>query len=104
MVNERRLNEMYHAVCNAPQGNGFSVVRLPDLLKESEMDDCKAHVHSFYEILWFQEGEGHHTVDFQEYAELRRPKDAKTEEIQQALFAMLWENGVSDAGFFRDLL
>ena len=67
MVNERRLNEMYHAVCNAPQGNGFSVVSLPDLFKASEMDDSKAHVHSFYEILWFQEGEGRHTVDFQEY-------------------------------------
>ena len=62
-----RLTRMYRAVCDAPGGNGFRVERFPELFQESEVDDCQAHVHSFYEILWFQEGQGRHTVDFAKY-------------------------------------
>lgn len=62
-----RLTRMYRAVCDAPRGNGFRVERFPELFQESEVDDCQAHVHSFYEILWFQEGQGRHTVDFAHY-------------------------------------
>lgn len=58
---------MYHAVCDAPDGNGFKVEHLPEMFATSNIDDCCDHVHSFYEILWFQEGTGHHTVDFVEY-------------------------------------
>lgn len=67
MENEARLNQIYHSVCNAPSGNGFRVEHMPELFGQSQIDDCMAHVHSFYEILWFQEGEGRHTVDFMEY-------------------------------------
>lgn len=31
------------------------------------METDKVHVHGFYEIIWFQEGEGVHYVDFNEY-------------------------------------
>ena len=48
------LNRMYSTVCNVPRGNGFRVERMPDFFETSEIDDCMAHVHSFYEILWFQ--------------------------------------------------
>jgi len=58
---------MYQAVCDAPQGNGFKVEHLPEMFATSNIDDCCDHVHSFYEILWFQEGTGYHTVDFVEY-------------------------------------
>ena len=58
---------MYQVVCNAPGGNGFRVETMSEQFATSEIDDCMAHVHSFYEIIWFQEGEGHHTVDFLEY-------------------------------------
>lgn len=58
---------MYHAVCDTPSGNGFKVEHLPEMFATSNIDDCCAHVHSFYEILWFQEGTGLHTVDFVEY-------------------------------------
>ena len=67
MRNEEKLNGMYGAVCNAPGGNGFRVEHMPGMFVESEVDDCMAHVHAFYEILWFQEGTGRHTVDFVEY-------------------------------------
>ena len=62
-----KLNQMYQVVCNAPGGNGFKVETMSEQFATSEIDDCMAHVHSFYEIIWFQEGEGHHTVDFLEY-------------------------------------
>lgn len=61
------LNDIYPTVCNAPGGNGFRVEHMPELFGASAINDCMAHVHSFYEILWFQEGEGKHTVDFMEY-------------------------------------
>lgn len=61
------LNSTYTVVCNMSRGNGFKVERMPDLFAMSEIDDCMAHVHSFYEILWFQEGNGIHTVDFNDY-------------------------------------
>ncbi|MBQ0049309.1 MAG: AraC family transcriptional regulator [Bacteroidales bacterium] len=61
------LNLRYNTVCAAPTGNGFIVEHMPDFLMTSEINDCSPHVHSFYEILWFQEGEGKHIVDFIEY-------------------------------------
>lgn len=61
------LNRMYSTVCNMSRGNGFKVERMPDFFETSEIDDCMAHVHSFYEILWFQEGRGIHTIDFNDY-------------------------------------
>lgn len=61
------LNRKYKTVCEAPSGNGFRVEHMPDFLLHSDIDDCCAHVHSFYEILWFMEGTGRHTVDFVEY-------------------------------------
>ena len=61
------LNNNYSTVCNMSRGNGFRVERMPDFFETSEVDDCMAHVHSFYEILWFQEGTGVHTVDFNDY-------------------------------------
>ncbi len=61
------LKDKYRTVCDAPSGNGFLVEHMPELFTASDIDDCKPHVHSFYEILWFQEGEGRHTVDFVDY-------------------------------------
>ena len=61
------LKTKYGAVCEAPGGSGFRVEHMPDLFKGSEVDDCAPHVHSFYEILWFKEGHGHHSVDFVDY-------------------------------------
>ncbi len=62
-----RLESMYQAVCAVPSGNGVRVEHLPDLTPYSGVDDCAPHVHAFYEILWFQQGKGVHTVDFTNY-------------------------------------
>lgn len=61
------LKEKYRTVCDAPRGNGFLVEHMPQFFATSDIDDCSPHVHSFYEILWFQEGTGRHTVDFIDY-------------------------------------
>lgn len=61
------LTEKYNAVCAAPGGNGFRIEHMPELFDYAEVDDCSPHIHSFYEILWFQGGTGRHTVDFTDY-------------------------------------
>ena len=63
----KKIEEMYQTVCDAPGGNGFRVEHIPELFSSSNIDDCCAHVHSFFEIIWFQEVTVHHTVDFVEY-------------------------------------
>lgn len=62
-----KLSGMYQTVCAAPSGNGFRIGHMPDFLLHSDINDCAPHVHAFYEILWFQRGEGVHTVDFTDY-------------------------------------
>lgn len=62
-----KLHSMYKTVCEAPSGNGFRVEHMPQFLLTSDIDDSAPHIHSFYEILWFQEGTGIHTVDFIDY-------------------------------------
>jgi AraC family transcriptional activator of pobA len=66
-MKESHLNNMQIAVCDAPGGNGMSIERMSDFLPSDGFDDTAPHIHYFYEILWFQEGVGTHTVDFQEY-------------------------------------
>lgn len=67
-MNREDVLMRYQTVCKAPSGNGFKVEYMPQFFETSNIDDCNPHVHSFYEILWFQEGNGTHIVDFQEYA------------------------------------
>lgn len=66
-MDNNELYSNYQTVCAAPSGNGFRVEHMPDSLLHSEIDDSSPHVHSFYEILWFWEGEGWHNVDFVDY-------------------------------------
>lgn len=61
------LKDMHIAVCSAPGGNGFVVEHMPAFLESKTFDNCSPHIHYFYEILWFKEGSGKHTVDFTDY-------------------------------------
>lgn len=61
------IKNIYRAVCETPSGSGFNIDYMPDFLYRGEIDDGTPHVHTFYEIIWFQGGEGRHFVDFQEY-------------------------------------
>lgn len=58
----------YDMVCDNPKGNGVEIVKMPDFFySKPELETSKTHVHPFYEIVWFQKGEGTHTVDFTQY-------------------------------------
>lgn len=47
---------------------GFEIEHMPQIM-DSECGESIyiPHTHSYYEIIWFQEGEGVHTIDFVEY-------------------------------------
>ncbi len=66
-MNTDELHKIFNLVCDAPDGEVFKIEHLPDLLLNSSINDSTPHVHTFYEILWIQEGEGVHTLDFQKY-------------------------------------
>lgn len=63
----KQIKDIYRSVCETPSGSGFNIDYMPDFLYKGEVDDGTPHVHTFYEIIWFQEGCGKHYVDFQEY-------------------------------------
>lgn len=56
----------YNTVCDAPSGVGFQIEHMPAFF-DYDTDNTLPHVHTFYEILWFQEAGGVHTVDFTDY-------------------------------------
>lgn len=64
-MDEVMILSRYGSVCSTPNGV-FHVEHMPSFF-DYDKDNMKPHVHSFYEIIWFQEGGGSHFVDFQEY-------------------------------------
>ena len=66
-MEQPRLDTIYNMVCDAPKGSELSIEYMPDFFRYDEMDNDAPHVHTFYEIIWFREGGGTHTVDFKEY-------------------------------------
>ena len=58
----------YDMVCDAPKSGGVEILHMPEFfVAGSALETKRAHVHNFYEIIWFQQGEGLHTVDFTDY-------------------------------------
>lgn len=45
----------------------FEITELSRLFAENGPHPCEAHIHSFYQIIWFRKGTGVHYVDFKEY-------------------------------------
>lgn len=66
-MEQPELDAIYSMVCNAPKGAELSIEHMPEFFVHDEMDNDSPHVHTFYEIIWFREGGGTHTVDFREY-------------------------------------
>ncbi len=67
-MTEEQLHETYMSVCDAPLGSSLVIHHLPEFLQSDPFDNYSGHVHSFYEILWFQSGGGIHSVDFTDYS------------------------------------
>lgn len=61
------LGDIYDMVCETPAGDGLVIDMMPDFLDSDMQTNSRPHVHTFYEILWFFDGKGTHTVDFQDY-------------------------------------
>lgn len=61
-----KINE-YHLNQHQPDKPQFAMYELGDYLKKHGINAGKAHIHSFYQIIWFKAGKGKHFVDFKEY-------------------------------------
>lgn len=58
----------YDMVCDTPGGAGLELIEMPEFFTNRKgIETDSAHLHGFYEIVWFKEGEGVHTVDFTQY-------------------------------------
>ncbi len=55
-------------VCDNPSGIGLEIHHMPDFFSNKpKLETEERHVHAFYEIIYFEDGEGLHYVDFNEY-------------------------------------
>jgi AraC-like DNA-binding protein/mannose-6-phosphate isomerase-like protein (cupin superfamily) len=45
----------------------FTLMEMPNFFHKNGDNPKQAHIHSFYQIIWFMKGEGVHYVDFKEY-------------------------------------
>ncbi len=61
------LHSVYHTVCDTPGGAALNIDHMPAFFDYDLMDNSIPHVHTFYEIMRFQEAGGHHNVDFVDY-------------------------------------
>ena len=67
MLTESQITSLYRNVCEQTGGDGFHVEHMPEFFDTDTMDNSMPHVHTFYEIIWFQEDGGVHSVDFKDY-------------------------------------
>lgn len=52
---------------DTPNQIQFDIMEMPDFFRENGDAPKQAHIHTFYQIIWFQQGAGIHYVDFKEY-------------------------------------
>lgn len=67
----KKLKEIfcrYDMVCDAQSSSGIEIVAMPEFFDvKPELETSLAHIHDFYEIVWFRKGSGVHHVDFSTY-------------------------------------
>lgn len=61
-----KINE-FHLNKNQPAKPQIAIHELGPYLARHQENASKAHIHSFYQIIWFKKGRGKHFVDFKEY-------------------------------------
>ena len=59
--------DRYHLHEDAPEKIPFSIYALDQYLQANTINTIRPHIHSFYQIIWFTNGEGQHFVDFNSY-------------------------------------
>lgn len=56
--------EEYHLNRHQPDKDQFVIHDLHTYLRKNQPDTLRPHIHSYYQIIWFQSGTGQHFVDF----------------------------------------
>lgn len=64
--NENTINE-YHLNRHQPDKPQFAIHDLNEYVIKHESHTTKPHIHSFYQVIWFKQGNGKHFVDFKKY-------------------------------------
>ncbi|MBB5635099.1 AraC-like DNA-binding protein [Pedobacter cryoconitis] len=62
-MKESKISE-YHLHKDFPEKRQFEVFSLKEYLEKNRPYTLKPHIHSFYQVLWFEKGQGTHFVDF----------------------------------------
>lgn len=57
----------YHLNRHQPDKPQFAIHDLNTYIKKNQGNTARPHIHSFYQIIWFQQGKGTHFVDFKAY-------------------------------------
>lgn len=57
----------YHLNRHQPNKPQIAIIDLKTHLADNNCQVNTAHIHSFYQIIWFKQGKGKHAVDFKEY-------------------------------------
>ena len=61
---ENIINE-YHLNRHQPDKPQFAIHDLNEYVNKHQLNTTKPHIHSFYQIIWFKNGNGQHFVDFE---------------------------------------
>lgn len=64
---ENIINYDLSSKARQPGEERFRLRKMPDVFCEEGFRSVQLHTHSFYTIIWFQEGCGKHFVDFESY-------------------------------------
>lgn len=67
LVQKKSDIEQYHLHKGQPERLQFEIYALQEYLTKNTSHTEKPHIHSFYQIIWFTEGNGKHFVDFNAY-------------------------------------
>ncbi len=65
-MTKKIINE-YHLNRYQPDKPQFAIFDLKSYLKNNNTDTTRPHIHSFYQIIWFKQGNGTHYVDFKAF-------------------------------------
>lgn len=66
-MEKKEILPLYRLETGDTSGIQFEMLRMPDFFDENGNHPFEAHLHGFYQILWFKKGMGVHHVDFKEY-------------------------------------
>ncbi len=64
---KKRNIETYHFLKNEPKKRQFDIFDLAEYQNLNAEHSVKPHSHSFYQIIWFKNNEGTHSIDFESY-------------------------------------